>query len=250
MRAIVTAIALSFSFTGFSIAVAAADEPVTAAPALSSMAPADEYFGRHQESVLEIRNRLDALDSQSTGMTLDPGVRGELDDLTDAICDWQQKYPGDPWLPRSMRRLLLDYQRAGAASSPGALHIVALLQSNYDDTDTAVALSEVFAPAANAPEQTQQAVSVHGTVVDADSGEPIAGAVVIVTPGDTNTDLNDAPSVTTGDDGSFVVADLPATTLSVTVRPPAESGYEPYSFTVDGSAGDVDAGVIQLEFEE
>ncbi len=248
MRAIVSAIALSFSFTGISFAVAAADQPVP--PALSSMAPADEYFGRHQESVLEIRNRLDALDEQGTGVTLDPGVIGELDDLTDAICDWQQKYPADPWLPRSMRRLLLDYQRAGYASSSDALHIVALLQSKYDDTDTAVALSQVFAPGANAPQEAQQAISVHGTVVDADSGEPIAGAVVIVTQGDANSDLSSAPYGTTGDDGSFVIADLPATTLSVTVRPPPDSGYEPYSFTVDGSAGDVDTGVIQLVFEE
>ncbi|HUY41004.1 MAG TPA: hypothetical protein VMV82_05495 [Candidatus Dormibacteraeota bacterium] len=80
--------------------------------ALSRMAPADEYFGRQKESVLEIRNRLDVFDHRSDDEMLEPGTRHALDDLRDAIRDWERKYPGDPWLPRMLDRLTRDYQRA------------------------------------------------------------------------------------------------------------------------------------------
>ncbi len=77
------------------------------------MAPADEYFGRFKESILEIRNRLDAFDRRSSRDMRAPGTRRALDNLQDAIRDWQRKYPQDPWLPRSLHRLHRDYQRAG-----------------------------------------------------------------------------------------------------------------------------------------
>ncbi len=97
--------------------------PVTVCAARHSsiqyrMAPADEYFGRFKESILEIRNRLDAFDRRSDREMLQPGTVHGLNDLQEAIRDWQHKYPHDPWLPRSMRRLLRDYQRAGSASTP------------------------------------------------------------------------------------------------------------------------------------
>lgn len=78
--------------------------------ALSRMAPADEYFGRMKESILEIRNRLDDLDRLADDEV--SGRMRELDDLRDAIHDWQHKYPRDPWLPRMIERLQHDYQRA------------------------------------------------------------------------------------------------------------------------------------------
>ncbi len=77
------------------------------------MAPADEYFGRFKESILEIRNRLDAFDRRSDADMRAPGTRRALDNLQDAIRDWKRKYPLDPWLPRSLHRLHRDYQRAG-----------------------------------------------------------------------------------------------------------------------------------------
>ncbi len=77
------------------------------------MAPADEYFGRFKESILEIRNRLDAFDRRSNAEMRAPGTRRALDNLQDAIHDWKHKYPQDPWLPRSLHRLHRDYQRAG-----------------------------------------------------------------------------------------------------------------------------------------
>ena len=76
------------------------------------MAPADEYFGRFKESILEIRNRLDAFDRQSPDDVRRSDARRGLDNLRDAISDWQRKYPRDPWLPAFRRRLAHDYQRA------------------------------------------------------------------------------------------------------------------------------------------
>lgn len=77
----------------------------------SVMAPADEYFGRQKESILEIRNRLDALERMTDDEVTGRG--SELDDLRDAVLDWQHKYPRDPWLPRTMQRLHDQYRRAG-----------------------------------------------------------------------------------------------------------------------------------------
>lgn len=270
MRAIVMIFALSFTIGGLSTAAASAQEtPHYRRPALSLMAPADEYFGRLKESVIEIRNRLDALDQRTDDEMLEPETVHNLDDLQDAIRDWQHKYPRDPWLPGFLNRLVRDYQRAGAASTPEGLETIALLQTNYPDAQIPDVVANIVAPDPNdvedsndpndvndandtdddtAPAQTQD-VSVEGVVVDADSGEPIVGAVVIVTSGNGAQEPAAAPFGTTADDGSFVVANLPATVLNITVQPPQDSGYAPYTLTVDGSAGDIDAGVIRLSGE-
>jgi hypothetical protein len=81
---------------------------------LSEMAPADEYFGRFKMSILEIRNRLDAMDRLLDEEMLRPGTVQELDNIRDAILDWKHKYPRDPWLHRSLERLAKEYHRAGA----------------------------------------------------------------------------------------------------------------------------------------
>lgn len=81
---------------------------------LSRLAPADAYFGRQRESILEIRNRLDTI-----GRMSDDEMRGrtaELNDLRDAIQDWRLRYPQDPWLPRATERLNRDYERVGRYS--------------------------------------------------------------------------------------------------------------------------------------
>src|SRR5579872_6853116 len=75
--------------------------PVAMHVVLSDMAPADEYFGRFKMSILEIRNRLDAMDRKLDEEMLRPGTIQELDNLRNAILDWKHKYPRDPWLPRS-----------------------------------------------------------------------------------------------------------------------------------------------------
>ncbi len=297
---------------------------------LNRIAPADEYFGRHRESILEIRNRLDRFDERSDDDMLQPDTTHALADLQDAILDWQHRYPRDPWLPRSLQRLLRDYQRAGAASSPASLEIIALMRKAYpNDAGTGEMIASLSgsseAPASdNAPpdvapdsappdvapdsappsdvapdsapasdvapdsapppdvapdsapppdvapdsapppdvapdsapppsEQNAQpdadTIALQGTVVDAQSGEPIIGAVIFVTTGDGTLDTS-TPVVATGEDGSFSIDGLPASTLQVIVEPPRGSGYAPYRVTVDGSNGDIDAGVIALSVDD
>ncbi|HEY5258441.1 MAG TPA: hypothetical protein VIJ12_08695 [Candidatus Baltobacteraceae bacterium] len=97
-------------------------------------APADEYFGRSGESVLGIRNRLNALDQKSDSDILSRGTSTELDDLQDAVLDWQQKYPADPWIPTAMARLVSDYARAGDASSPFATATLRVMLDRYPNT--------------------------------------------------------------------------------------------------------------------
>jgi hypothetical protein len=77
------------------------------------MAPADEYFGRLKMSILEIRNRLDAFDRCTEASMRAAGTLHQLGDVRNAVMDWRQKYPRDPWLPRTLSRLSRDYRRAG-----------------------------------------------------------------------------------------------------------------------------------------
>jgi hypothetical protein len=263
MRTMIAIVALSI-VAGMPFVASATEHHGISRTSLNRIAPADEYFGRLKESILEIRNRLDDLDRRSDDDMLQPGTTHNLDDLQDAIRDWQRKYPHDPWLPGSMHRLLRDYQRAGTASSPASLEIIALMQSAYpDDEQTAQTVASLFGssepPAADdaappnaqpddaaPPQPDAETVSVEGTVVDAQSGDPIIGAVIFVTTDGTPSDASSAPFVATGDDGSFSIDGLPASTLQVVVEPPRGSDYAPYRVTLDGSGGDVDAGVIRL----
>lgn len=93
-------------------------------------APADEYFGPHAESVLEISNRLNAFDRNAW---LDARAVSSLDDLQQAICDWQRKYPRDRWLPASLAHLVYEYRRAGLAASDRAQAAMELMRSAYPD---------------------------------------------------------------------------------------------------------------------
>ena len=80
-------------------------------------APADEYFGPYQQSVLEIRNRLNDYDQLAGSTMLDPSVGGYLDHLQLAIRDWQHRYPRDPWLPPMLAHLMREYWRRTSVES-------------------------------------------------------------------------------------------------------------------------------------
>jgi hypothetical protein len=128
---------------GFIAALMLMGVPIAAAAQLmSGPAPADEYFGTHHQSVLEIRNRLDRLESRPDAEMYAPQVIHEIDDVAASILDWQRHYPNDPWLPHSLGRILRQYHRAGAGSSPRALEALAVMQQSYPNSDeTARALA-------------------------------------------------------------------------------------------------------------
>ncbi len=105
----------------------------TLAATYSGPAPADEYFGPHKQSILEIRNRLDRMDAKSDRELVDSNAVVELDDVAASISDWRSQYPQDPWLPRTYARLLRTYHRAGASSSDRAVAMLNEMQSAYPD---------------------------------------------------------------------------------------------------------------------
>jgi hypothetical protein len=107
---------------------------VVRADTISDAAPADEYFGPTQQSVLEIRNRLDDYDKRDNRAMLDSDTTSSLNHLELAIFDWQHKYPRDPWLPRMLSHLVREYWRAGQSSSDAGSVALALMRTSYGDS--------------------------------------------------------------------------------------------------------------------
>ena len=114
--------------------VAAAVTPVYAQPS-AALAPADEYFGRFQMSVLGIANTI-----HDAGWRIDEGrapqslIAGPLSFATDAIAAWERAYPHDPWIAKDLTELAHVYLRiktpAGAAL---AAKTAAWLARDYPD---------------------------------------------------------------------------------------------------------------------
>jgi hypothetical protein len=81
------------------------------AQGLSSLAPADEYFGHYRLSVLGIANSIrdsgKRIDEGNAGPTID----GPLMFATDAIRAWERQYPRDPWIARDLLAMLVVYLR-------------------------------------------------------------------------------------------------------------------------------------------
>jgi hypothetical protein len=117
----------------------------TLAATYSGPAPADEYFGPHHQSILEIRNRLDRMDAKSDRELVDSDAVVELDDISASISDWRSQYPQDPWLPRTYARLLHDYHRAGSSSSDVAVAMLNEMKGAYPDApETAAVLAMTY----------------------------------------------------------------------------------------------------------
>lgn len=78
----------------------------------SSVAPADEYFGKLKMSVLGMRNTIADLGRRADySPEKAESVFASTDYLEDAIHDWQKKYPHDSWLPRYVFNLAHLYAK-------------------------------------------------------------------------------------------------------------------------------------------
>jgi hypothetical protein len=132
------------TFSLFAI-VALSCTVVARAVNLATEAPADEYFGPHKQSILDIRNRLNRYDAFGDRSALDRRSVGALDSLHVSIADWQHKYPRDPWLPHSLRHLLHEYCRAGAARSAGARQTLGLMKLAYPRSPETIAITHEIA---------------------------------------------------------------------------------------------------------
>jgi hypothetical protein len=216
----------------------------------SGLAPADEYFGASSESVLEIRNRLTVVESKSDADARATDGVSAIDYFEEAVVDWQRKYPGDHWVINALARMVHCYARAGAATSERATAVLALLTKHYPkspEADQALfALWSAPARAGTSGVAVQQGI-VSGSVVDASTGKPVPGAIVMVAPNRESSDIASTPFATTGADGSFSIANVPfAQAEYIVVEPPRGSAYAAYHGTVSTAGGKAQAGVIRL----
>jgi len=106
---------------------------------LAGLAPADEYFGHYNLSVLGIANTI-----RDSGARIDAGtdpqsmVNGPLSFVTDAIKDWETKYPTDPWIAKDLLALEAVYLRVPGDDGFGlAKKTEAWLVADYPDSDQA-----------------------------------------------------------------------------------------------------------------
>jgi hypothetical protein len=86
----------------FALCLALLVHPAVACAA-SDSAPADEYFGAYHLSVLGMRNAL--RDLAAYGSEQGPRVYRKLVVVEDAVAEWRERFPADPWLPKLGLRL-------------------------------------------------------------------------------------------------------------------------------------------------
>lgn len=133
----------------------------TLAATYSGPAPADEYFGPHHQSILEIRNRLDRMDTKSDRELVNDNAVVELDDISASISDWRSQYPQDPWLPRTYARLLRTYHRAGASSTDRAVAMFGEMKAAFPDApETTAVIAMTYGNENAAPEEFADAAPV------------------------------------------------------------------------------------------
>jgi hypothetical protein len=99
-------------------------------------APADEYFGRLQMSILGVRNKVKDL-----GLDADfhpehgKAILGNAVWVEDAMRDWAKKYPFDKWLPRYAYALEQMYERIpGDEAHRRALKQISYLTAYFPQT--------------------------------------------------------------------------------------------------------------------
>jgi hypothetical protein len=124
-----------------------------AAEDLSKLAPADEYFGRFQLSVLGIANTIrDAGTKLDQGGDTDSVIGGPLDFASDAIAAWEAAYPQDPWIAKDLLALETAYLKApSTAGHELAVKTLAWLAKDFGDTQYAALGRDALAPGTRRP---------------------------------------------------------------------------------------------------
>ena len=103
----------------------------SAHPVHPAIAPVDEYFGTSGESILEIRNRIVAVEAKSDTEARTTDAVAAIDFFEDALVDWQHKYPDDPWVADALSRTVRCYARAGVATNAHAVELYSILEKTY-----------------------------------------------------------------------------------------------------------------------
>ena len=99
----------------------------------SSLAPADEYFGRQKLSVVRIHHQVFALKTELQYRRRHPdAIANEADSISDAYFDWANRYPNDRWLPRMAWELATLYEELPGLGAQGqAYTLLAFISQHY-----------------------------------------------------------------------------------------------------------------------
>ena len=93
-----------------------------AAPKIK-VAPADEYFGHLKMSILGIRNTLKDLAMKADYNPANPEqIFGSAGFAEEALREWEHKYPGDPWLAKTVAGLVHMYSRVPTTQGRAKMH--------------------------------------------------------------------------------------------------------------------------------
>jgi hypothetical protein len=111
-------------------------KPVAGYHPRNGPAPADEYFGRLQMSILGVRNKVKDLGLDAdTHPEHDKAILGNAIWVEDAMRDWAKKYPFDKWLPRYAYALEQMYERIpGDDAHRRALKQISYLTAYFPQT--------------------------------------------------------------------------------------------------------------------
>ncbi len=120
----------------------------TAAAAATKVAPADEYFGPLEMSILGIRNSI-----KDAANRLDQDPNSNVEDalkhavtVEESVRDWEAKYPADNWLPRTILSLHRLYSRIPTEeASRHAAETASWLTTRYAYSDEAQAVQRELA---------------------------------------------------------------------------------------------------------
>jgi hypothetical protein len=111
--------------------------PAVPAAAANRLAPADEYFGPTEMSILGIRNELH---DAAVSLDADP-AHGNAESLAramiieTAVHEWESKYPGDGWLPRTVYALHVVYRKMSGEQAKSRVSDTAYwLLTKYPDS--------------------------------------------------------------------------------------------------------------------
>jgi hypothetical protein len=218
--------------------------PAVQQPVASQEAPVDNYFGHFGQSVLEVRNRIVTVQGEPDTTLQTADGLNSIEHIDDAVVVWKAQYPHDPWLAAVLAHLFECYVRAGKAHGAHATALLEALVANFPDSKEAAEALRTYAradvasdPLATASTQPGTTV-VAGRVVDATTSLPVAGALVLVSDGNSSDPVT-APFATTAADGTFRISGVTSQGKFVVVDPPHGSQYAAYRAALDASAANL-----------
>jgi hypothetical protein len=114
---------------------------------IARAAPADEYFGPLGLSVIGIQNSITQTGTRLDRIGLDNGDALRSVRLVEqSIRDWETRYPGDVWLPKTVLALHRVYRRiASVEAGERAIDCAAWLLAKYPESDEARTLRSELA---------------------------------------------------------------------------------------------------------